>query len=184
MVVPSNLEKARQLLKEAKYDGAPLVILHPTDSALLSSPPMVIAQALRKAGFTVDLQAMDWQTLVTRRMSQEPTDKGGWSLFATYILVVDITDPLRNYSVPANGKRAWYGWPDVPKIEELRDKFVHTSDPATLTTLAKEIHKLVLDEGVIVPLGQFKTPTAYRMNVTGALESPVSFFWNIKKTGT
>lgn len=183
MVVPSNPEKARQLLKEAKYDGTPVVILHPTDSIMLAPQPVVIAQALRKAGFIVDLQAMDWQTVVTRRSSQEPPTKGGWNLLSTYITLVDITDPVRNYVVVANGKKAWFGWPDVPKIEELRNKFVHMSDPAELKKIAEEIQKLVLEEGVIVPLGQFQTPSAYRMNLTGVLESPVPFFWNIKKTG-
>ena len=67
MVVPSNLEKARQLLKEAKYDGTPVVLLQPTDVHVIAAQPVVITNALRKAGFTVDMQAMDWMTLPTNR---------------------------------------------------------------------------------------------------------------------
>lgn len=183
MVVPSNLEKARELLKEAKYDGTPVVILQPTDVAVIAAQPVVIASALRKAGFTVDLQAMDWMTLVTRRASMEPPAKGGWNLFSTNWLIIEILDPLRSPIAAANGAKAWFGWPDVPKIEELRLKFARTMKLADQKKLAEEIQKLVLEEGVLVPLGQFYIPTAFRTNLTGILESHVPFFWNIKKTG-
>lgn len=183
MIIPSNLEKARQLLKEAKYDGTPVVILHPTDVSSVATHPVVIAQALRRAGFTVNLKAMDWGTLVANRANQEPPAKGGWSIFATNNNIIDIMDPLRNYTVAANGKKAWFGWPDVPKIEELRYKFARTSNPAELKKLAEDIQKLVLDEGVVVPLGQYTFPAAYRTNLSGVIEAPVAFFWNIKKTG-
>lgn len=183
IVVPSNLDKAKQLLKDAKYDGTPVVILHPTDNKQVSTQPVVIADALRKAGFTVDLQSMDWQTLVTRRASDKPPAEGGWNIHATTGPLVGITDPLRNQAVAANGKRAWFGWPDVPKIEELRQQFARTSNPADAKKIAEEIQRLVIDEGVVVPQGQFVLPTAYSANLTGVLDSPVAFFWNIKKTG-
>jgi peptide/nickel transport system substrate-binding protein len=183
MLVRPDPNKAKQLLKEAKYDGTPVVILHPTDNKQVSSQPVVIADALRKAGFAVNLQSMDWQTLVTRRASDKPTAEGGWSIHATTGPLVGITDPMRNQTVAANGKRAWFGWPDVPKIEELRQKFARTIDPAEQKKLAEEIQHTVIDEGVVVPMGQFVLPTAYRTVLTGVLESPVPLFWNLKKAG-
>lgn len=183
MLVPANPERARQLLKEAKYDGTPVVILHPTDNKQVSSQPVVIADALRKAGFVVDLQSMDWQTLVTRRASNKPTAEGGWNIHATTGPLIGITDPLRNQTVATNGKRAWFGWPDVPKIEELRQKFARSSNAAEKKKLAEEIQHAVIDEGVVMPLGQFVLPTAYRTTLTGVLESPVPVFWNIRKSG-
>jgi peptide/nickel transport system substrate-binding protein len=183
MVVPANPEKARELLKQAKYDGTPVVILHATDVITIASNPVVIAAALRKAGFTVDLQSMDWMTLVTRRASLEPPAKGGWNLFSTNWLIIEIMDPLRSAPAAASGKRAWFGWPEVKKIEELRLQFARALNPADQKKLAAEIHKLAIDEGVHVPLGQFYIPSAYRTSLTGVLESPVPFFWNMKKSG-
>jgi peptide/nickel transport system substrate-binding protein len=78
-----NLEKAKQLLKEAGYDGTPVVIIQPTDVASIASYPVVTAQTLRKIGMNVDLQAMDWQTVVARRAKQEPPSQGGWNMFHT-----------------------------------------------------------------------------------------------------
>ena len=63
MVVPSNIDKARALLKEAGYDNTPVLMLHATDVASLSPQPVVMAQALRQAGFNVTLAAMDWQSV-------------------------------------------------------------------------------------------------------------------------
>jgi peptide/nickel transport system substrate-binding protein len=181
ILVPSNIEKAKQLLKEAKYDGTPVVILHPTDNKHVSTQPVVIADALRKAGFKVDLQSMDWQTLTTRRANTKPVAEGGWNIHTTTGPLVGIADPLRNQTVATNGSRAWFGWPDFPNIEALRDRFAVTSDPAELKKLAEDIQKLVIDEGVVVPLGQFVIPTGYSTQLTGVLEAPVAIFWNVKK---
>jgi len=182
MLIPSNIEKAKQLLKEAKYDGTPVVILQPTDNAQVSTQPVVIAAAFRKAGFNVDLQSMDWQTLTTRRASKKPPAEGGWNIHATTGPIIGITDPLRNQAVATNGSQAWFGWPDFPKIEALRAKFAVTSDPAELKAIAEEIQKEVIDEGVVVPLGQFVIPTAYSTKLTGVLQSPLALFWNIRKS--
>ena len=88
---------------------------------------------------------------------------------------------MRNQAVGANGGRAWFGWPDFPEIEALRAKFAITSDQAELKKIAEEIQKLVIDEGVVVPLGQFVVPSGYSTKLTGVLQSPVAIFWNIKK---
>ncbi len=181
ILVPANIEKAKQLLKEAKYDGTPVVILHPTDINSVKTQPVVIADALRKAGFKVDLQSMDWQTVTTRRASKKPPAEGGWNIHPTNGPLVGISDPLRNQAVGANGSRAWFGWPDFPEIEALRAKFAVTSDPAELKKIAEEIQKLVIDEGVVVPLGQFVVPSGYSTKLTDVLESPVRIFWNVKK---
>lgn len=177
-----DLEKARRLLKEGNYDGTPVVIMNPTDFPDLTVPPMVIAQALRKVGFKVDLQAMDWQTLLTRRASQEPPNKGGWNILATFNLVSDSQNPITNYQVGANGRKAWPGWPDFKRIEEIRKEFAETADPEKLKKLADEAQHIVIDEGIVVPLGQALRPTAYRTSLSGILDAPLPFFWNMKKS--
>ena len=49
----------------------------PTSSSLSNLAP-VAKSLLEKAGFKVDLQAMDWQTLVSRRTKKDPPSAGGW----------------------------------------------------------------------------------------------------------
>ena len=59
--------KSQELLKEAGYDGTPIVLMASTD---LPDPDQSVAcrrQLMERGGFKVDMQSMDWQTLVARR---------------------------------------------------------------------------------------------------------------------
>lgn len=181
ITVKANLDKAKQLLKEAGYDGTPVVILQPTDTPSVNTQPVVIAQALRNAGFKVDMQAMDWQTVVTRRAVQSAPKDGGWNIFSTNNVMAEAFDPLRAFSVAANGNQAWFGWPDIPAIEELRLAFARTPDLEKRKELAKEIQKIAIDEGVVLPMGQYYVPGAFSNQLEGMLNSPVPLFWNITK---
>src|SRR4051812_21304749 len=67
-----NVAKAKELLKEAGYDGTPVVLMHQTDIAGHNQLATVAKPQLEAAGFKVDLQAMDWQTLVARRARKDP----------------------------------------------------------------------------------------------------------------
>lgn len=180
-VVNADLDKARALLEEANYDGTPVVILQPTDLHIVGSVLPVIAQGLRDAGFNVDLQTMDWQTVVTRRASRDAPADGGWNIFSTFTVVPDIRDPLSFMGVAANGDGAWFGWPDIPAIEERRAQFARTADEEELQKLAEEIHDLVVDEGVLIPLGEFAVVRATSNKLSNMLDTPVPVFWNMQK---
>lgn len=181
IVIPANADKARQLLKEAKYDGTPVVVLHPTDIAMLSVQPVVIASELRKAGFNVELKTMDWQTVIAQQNNQKPVSEGGWNMLATYSTMATSGNPFSNGTVAANGRKAWAGWPDVPEIEALRSKFAFAADTAESKRITEQIQKLVIDEGVVGPLGKFVVPAAYSTTLSDVPHSPITVFWNIKK---
>src|SRR3982751_6234962 len=78
-----GVAEAKKALAESGYDGTPVVIMAPGDVVTLKAQPIVSAQLLREAGFKVDVQATDWQTVVTRRASQKPPKEGGWNMFFT-----------------------------------------------------------------------------------------------------
>jgi hypothetical protein len=61
----SCFERLKQLLQEAGYDGMPVVLMHSTDLQVLANLGPVAKQLLEHGGFTVDMQWMDWQTLVS-----------------------------------------------------------------------------------------------------------------------
>jgi peptide/nickel transport system substrate-binding protein len=182
ITIKGNIAKAKELLKQSGYKNEPVAILQVTDVPVLTAQPVVIGQALRAAGFNVQMQPMDWQTLTTRRTSMAPVSEGGWSIFATNNVIIDSLDPLRAYGLGANGKKAWFGWPDVPKIEELRKQFALASDEATLKKLADEIQELAVNEGVLMTLGDFTRAAAYRDTLSGLLHG-IPVFWNITKKG-
>ena len=89
----SDFKKAQELLKEAGYDGTPIVLMHSTDLAVLTNLAPVAKSLMEKAGFKVDMQSMDWQTLVARRSKKDPPNAGGWHAFLTSWVAADITNP-------------------------------------------------------------------------------------------
>src|SRR3546814_11561175 len=94
-----DAEKAQVALEAAGYDGTPVVIMQPTDIPVNSAFSLVTAEALRKAGFKVEMQAMDWATLTSRRASRAPVDKGGWNMFHTWWIGADVIEPIDRKSV-------------------------------------------------------------------------------------
>jgi peptide/nickel transport system substrate-binding protein len=185
LVKGGDIEAAKKALAESGYDGTPVVILAPTDVVLLKAQPIVFAQLLRQAGFKVDVQATDWQTTISRRASQKPVAEGGWNMFFTFSVAPDVMNPIANFPMSGKGKNGgWFGWPDIPKIEELKDKFVRTSVPEEQKKIAAEIQEEAYKQVIYVPLGQFFSPSAWRKSLSGVLDGPATpIFWNIAKSG-
>jgi peptide/nickel transport system substrate-binding protein len=177
------MAEAKKALAESGYDGTPVVIMAPGDVVTLKAQPIVAAQLLREAGFKVDLQATDWQTVVTRRASQKPPKEGGWNMFFTNWVGADVMNPIANASIGGRGtKGGWFGWAESPKIEELKDKFARASSPEDQKKIAGDIQKEAFDQVIYVPLGQYLAPSAWRTSLTGVLDGPATpVFWNIDK---
>ena len=141
------------------------------------------AQLLREAGFKVDLQATDWQTVVTRRASQKPPKEGGWNMFFTNSVIADSGNPIGSTFVSARGQKSPFGWPNDPKIEELRDAFARAPGLAEQKKIAADIQQEIYDQVIYVPLGQWFAPSAWRKSITGMLEGQaVPVFWNVDKS--
>jgi peptide/nickel transport system substrate-binding protein len=141
-------------------------------------------QLLREAGFKVDAQATDWQTVVSRRASQKPPKEGGWNMFFTNWVSADVSNPISNLSIGGQGKKGgWFGWAEDAKIEKLKDDFVRAASLDDQKKIATEIQKEAYDQVIYVPLGQYLAPSAWRKSLSGVLDGPATpVFWNIDKS--
>ncbi|MGH7263294.1 MAG: ABC transporter substrate-binding protein [Candidatus Rokuibacteriota bacterium] len=174
-----NLERARQLMNEAGYDGRPVVILDPSDLSVLHGASLVTRELLTQIGVNVDLQAMDWSTLVARRAKKEPPKEGGWNILHTYFFSWDSMTPAVNPGISGACDKAWFGWYCSEQMEKLRREWVRTNDAARRKQLAEQIQVLAADEVPYVPWGQWLQPDAYRRNVRGLIQFGIHVFWNI-----
>ena len=179
----SNMKKAQDLLKASGYDGTPIVIMKPTDLASIQKLPDVAAQLLRQAGFKVDLQAMDWQTLVGRRAKKDAPDKGGWHMFLTAWQAFDISSPIANPTMDTRGEKStWFGWATDEKLVTLRNEFMRATDDASKKKLADAIHTRAFEVGTHAILGEYTQPMAAGKNISGFFITNGNIYWNLKKS--
>jgi peptide/nickel transport system substrate-binding protein len=176
-----DLERAKQLVKESGYKGEKIVVLDATDQPIVHPQALITTELLRKLGLNVELQAGDWGTLITRRSSKEPVDKGGWSIFHTWWVGPDQATPALNAALRGSGDKAWFGWPTDARIEELRDQWFAAPDAAAQRRVAEQIQARAWEVVPYIPTAQFIIPTAYRTNLIGILVSPVNLMWNVEK---
>lgn len=177
-----NMKKAQELLKASGYDGTPIVIMKPTDLAAIQKLPDVAAQLLRQAGFKVDLQAMDWQTLVGRRAKKDAPEKGGWHMFATAWTAQDVWSPIGNPTMDTRGEKStWFGWATDDKLVELRNQFMRATDETAKKKLADQMHARAFEVGTHVVLGEYTQPMAARKNISGFFITNSNLYWNLKK---
>ena len=152
-----------------------------TDIASLANLAPVAKSLLEKAGFKVDLQAMDWQTLVSRRAKRDPLASGGWSAYLTSWGSVDVLDPVSTNFLNASCEKATFGWPCDAELERLRDAFAKETDPAKQKAIAEAVSVRATEYPTHVHLGQYLQPSAFRRNIVGVLVASNVAFWNIEK---
>ncbi len=173
-----DIEKAAAALKAAGYDGTPVVIMQPTDIPLLSGFSLITAEKLRKIGMTVELQAMDWSTLTSRRAKRDPVADGGWNMFHTWWIGADVSNPTA-IAFSGNPDKGWFGWPTDAELEAQRAAFAKAGSVDEQKEIAAKVQDRLWAIGASGQLGQFFVPVAYRNNVKGLIKSPVQFFWNM-----
>jgi peptide/nickel transport system substrate-binding protein len=180
--VKPDIATAKKMLAESGYKGEKIVIMAPTDLASIAQLPLVSAPILRSIGLNVDLQSMDWQTLVGRRAKQDGIDQGGWHIFHTAWGTADMMNPIANAGVKGLGKDGgWFGWTEDPEIEKLRDAYARETDAAKQKEIAAAVQKRAYEMVHYIPLGEYFQPSAYRKEVTGLLPSPAYILWNVEK---
>jgi peptide/nickel transport system substrate-binding protein len=69
---------AKQKLQEAGYDGTPLRFMTTQEYSYMYGESIVAKQQLEAVGITVDLQVIDWATVLERRAKPEE-----WDMFST-----------------------------------------------------------------------------------------------------
>src|SRR5262249_52043102 len=181
LVRPASLDAAQEPLKESGYNGEKVVIMQPSDIPISSAFALVVGKTLRDIGMNVDVQAMDWSSVTSRRAKKDPIEQGGWNMFPTWWIGGDLLNPLSNASLVADPNKAWPGWPTDPKLEEPRAAFAAASGLETQKKAAADVQRRAIEIGTAANLGIFFVPVGYRDNIKGMIASPVQFFWNMEK---
>lgn len=161
-------DKAKALMKEAGYDGKPIRFLVTKQYDYMFKIGQVAQAQLSDVGFTVDVQLMDWSTLLQKR-----TDPNLWEGFiASHSLVADPTlITIVNPSYP--------GWWDSPDKRAALDAFVTESDQTKRMASWKQLQAIFYRDVPTIKLGEFLQLYGISGKLTGYTPLAWPCFWNV-----
>lgn len=158
---------AAALLAEAGYDGSPLRILTSRQYEFHYKMAQVAAEYLKLAGFTVELDVVDWATLTQRR-----ADPALWDIYITHSPFLPEPALIGMLSTSAPGN-----W-DTPARAAAVDAFNAESDPAQRAVLWAEVQKVIYEEVPFIKIGNFNSLAVISKKLGGVTAAPWPYFWN------
>ena len=158
---PKDYNKIKQGLAATGYNGEKIVILAATTIPTIWAEASVASDVLKQIGMNVDLLALEWGAVVSRRAVQEPPDRGGWNIFYTYLGGFGNISPGPNIAIRGTGTKAWFGWPSDEEMEKLRDAWFEAPDLAAQQKICADMQAHFWQNPGYVPLGMYDQPTAF-----------------------
>ena len=165
---------AKELLKQANYNGQPLVWLTTKNYDYMYKGSLVAKSQLEAAGFKVDLQVMDWATLVQRRGQPEVYD-----VFQTGMGGAPAIPPAMDAFVVDK----WPGWWSDPRKDAAMQKFEGSVNLADRKAAWSEVQRLFYEDAVAIKVGDFYDYFPMQNKVQGLTAVDYPPYWNIWLAG-
>lgn len=172
-----SIATARAALAKTKYANEPVVVMVASDIEVPRVASTILASRLSQAGFKVDVQVMDWATLLQRRMQRT-----GWSVYGVHAIGLDLQSPLTNTAVNGNCQEApSAGYLCEKALTPLFETFAQAPDLASQREAAGQVQAAVTEQALGATFGQFAQPAAFRVNIRNVSESAIPLFWRLEK---
>jgi peptide/nickel transport system substrate-binding protein len=160
--------KARRLLQEAGYKGQPVRYMTSQEYDWMYKFGLVAKQQLEDVGFKVDLQVVDWATLVKQRSDPDKYDAftTGMGAFA---------DPTQHVTLSC----AWPGWHCMAETDALLNQMRHETAFDKRYALWKDVHKVFYDQVPVIRHPDIFGLSVMSKQVKGTAGMMRPFFWNV-----
>ena len=176
-----DLAKAKALLAASGYKGEKIEMLIVNGTTEALAGPAVKSELLQ-AGFNVDTQVVDIDTLFQRRTSKAPVSDGGWSAFLTYLGAIDVASPVTNLYINNNCNPNYAGWSCDQDMKRDLEAFTAEPDFEKRKALANDVNVRAHINLPAVLWGQFTTPLAYDKKLKNVIiDTPTPVFWNLSE---
>jgi peptide/nickel transport system substrate-binding protein len=162
-----NKDRARALLKEAGYAGQPVRWVTTKEYEWMYNTAVVAKQQMEEAGFVVDLQVVDWATLVQRRNKPELFD-----VFSTGFTF--NPDPALAAALQCN----WPGWWCSEEKDRLMADMARETDPKKRRAMIERAQAIFYEDVGRIKLGDYYPLQAIRKDLRGFKPGPYLYFWN------
>lgn len=173
---PKDLDKLKKDLAAAGYKGERVVVLAASTIPTIFAEAQVATDVLQRIGMNVDLQTMEWGSVVARRASREPSEKGGWNIFYTYLGGMGNISPGPDIAIRASGADAWFGWPADAKMEALRGAWFDAPNLEEQQKICRQMQEEFWQNPSYVPLGMYDQPTAFRSSLQDVRDGWPQFY--------
>ena len=167
LYVQKNKAKAQKLLKDAGYTGQPVRWVTTKEYEWMYKNALVAKQQLEEVGFKIDLQVVDWATLVQRRNKPEL-----WDIFSTGFTFGP--EPALLTSTQCN----WPGWWCLEEKERANDALTKESDPKKRRAHLERMQQLFYEDVGRIKFGDYFTLDVVRKDVRNFPALPWTAFWN------
>jgi len=164
-----SVDRAKALAKEAGYTGQPIRWLTTQDYDYMFKSTVVAATQLQRAGVQVDMQVMDFASIVDRR-----SKPAAWDVF------VASQSPAADPSLINVFNSAYPGWWDTATKNALLSRFSSEIDQAKRVQLWAKLQALAYEEAPVVPLGGWSTLVLSRKGLPGFRPSYWIVPWNVQ----
>lgn len=161
---------AAEHLEAAGYDGTPLRILTSRQYEFHYKMAEVAKISLEAAGFTVEMNVVDWATLGEQR-----NDPALWDVYITHSPF--LPEPALTDLYFATSR---LGWANAEKDAVLA-AFTTETDSAARVALFGELQGHLMDDVGFIKTGSFAALQGQRKGLTGVNLSPWPAFWNATK---
>ena len=164
-------ENARRLLKEAGYTGEPVRWLTTREYEHFYKSALVAKQQLEEIGVKIDLQVLDFATLMQRQRKPELFD-----VFSTTLLL-DGRGPALSNKVDCLS--FFSGWWCLEEKDRLVDELARETDARKRRTIIDRIQVLFYEDVGQIKFGDIFALNATRKELRGDFRSvPFTYFWN------
>ncbi len=163
-------EKAAEYLEAAGYDGQPLRILTSRQYEFHYQMAEVAQMALEMAGFTVQMDVVDWATLAQNRDNPDL-----WDIYITHSPF--LPEPTLTSSLFATAREGWAN----PEKEAILERFTAESDPDARKDIYAELQQQLYEDVGLIKIGNFSEVQGKSRSLTGVTPSPWPTFWNASK---
>lgn len=165
-------EKAKELLKEAGYNGDEIVILSTRDYEDHYNAAVVVQQQLESIGMKVKLDIYDWATVLQKR-----ADENAYDLFVTGF----PTEPIPTKYVFLASSNEWPGWTNDPIIDDLLNKINTASSQEEAKQHFDALQGQFYEYLPMIKFGNKTTITTLRSDVKGMDFLQGIILWNVDK---